>query len=156
MFDLAKVLESSDPARAALLHQQAADAGHQEAAVHLVCSLSGRKPGWIRIMSGPTRSTRGPAEAGHARAQNNLGLLYVRGHGVAQDYERATALFQAAAEQGLPTAMTNLSVMYANGLGIEQSDALACEMGAESQPDTSGCPSRSPPAMQSSVPSTSA
>lgn len=126
MFDLAKVLENSDPARAALLHQKAAEAGHQEAAVHLGVLYQGG----IGVEQDYERAYalyRGPAEAGHARAQNNLGLLYVRGHGIAQDYERATALFQAAAEQGLPTAMTNLSVMYANGLGIEQSDALAAE-----------------------------
>jgi len=70
---------------------------------------------------------RGPAAEGHARAQNNLGLLYVRGTGVAQDYDRATALFAAAAEQGLAIAMTNLSVMYANGFGVEQSDSIAAD-----------------------------
>jgi len=37
------------------------------------------------------------AQAGHPRAQNELGLLLAKGRGVAQDYVRAYALFDLAA-----------------------------------------------------------
>lgn len=126
VFDLAKVLEGSDPARAATLYEQAAGAGSQDAAVSLgVLYQDGT--GVPQDFARAHDLYLAPAAAGHARAANNLGLLYARGNGVAQDYERATALFQTAAKQGLPTAMTNLSVMYANGFGIAQSDDLAAE-----------------------------
>jgi TPR repeat protein len=69
-----------------------------------------------------------PAIAGMARAQNNLGLLYVRGEGVEQDYERAAQMFQFAAEQGLHAAMTNLGVMYENGFGVPVDEVRAHEL----------------------------
>ncbi len=128
VFDLAQALESdgpqADPVEAARLYQQAADAGHQEAAVNLAV-LYQDGTGVPQDLDRAFALYQNPAQAGHARAQNNLGLLYVRGNGVAQDYPRAVALFQAAADQGLPTAMTNLSVMYANGFGVPQSDEVA-------------------------------
>jgi len=39
------------------------------------------------------------AEAGDAAAQNNLGILYDNGQGVAQDYGKARAWFEKAAAQ---------------------------------------------------------
>jgi len=58
------------------------------------------------------------AQGGDATAQNNLGVLYLKGRGVAQDYGRARELFQAAAEQHLPGAMFNLGMMYLRGYGV--------------------------------------
>ena len=40
------------------------------------------------------------AEAGDAAAQNNLGVLYAEGQGVAQDYAQARTWFEKAAAQG--------------------------------------------------------
>jgi TPR repeat protein len=37
----------------------------------------------------PLRLLRPLAEEGHANAQDNLGLMYIRGHGVAKDYDEA-------------------------------------------------------------------
>ena len=40
------------------------------------------------------------AEQGHARAQNNLGVMYEFGDGVPQNYAEAVKWFHLAAEQG--------------------------------------------------------
>jgi TPR repeat protein len=58
------------------------------------------------------------AQQGEPHAQYNLGLLYARGQGVAQDYAQAAAWYRKAAEQGVPAAEYNLGVMYANGQGV--------------------------------------
>ncbi len=61
------------------------------------------------------------ADAGDPHAQYNLGLLYARGQGVAQDYRQAASWYQKAAEQGVAAAQYNLGVMYANGQGVPAS-----------------------------------
>ena len=58
------------------------------------------------------------AEAGDPNAQYNLGLLYARGQGVPQSYQKAAEWYQKAAEQGVAAAQYNLGVMYANGEGV--------------------------------------
>ncbi len=58
------------------------------------------------------------AEQGDANSQYNMGLLYARGQGVPQDYEKALAWYQKAANQDVPAAEYNLGVMYANGQGV--------------------------------------
>ncbi len=40
------------------------------------------------------------AKQGDANAQNNLGFMYYKGHGVPQDYAEAVKWFRKAAEQG--------------------------------------------------------
>ena len=65
------------------------------------------------------------AEQGDANSQYNLGLLYARGQGVAQDYKQALTWYQKAAEQGVPAAEYNLGVMYANGQGVPVNSAEA-------------------------------
>lgn len=60
------------------------------------------------------------AEQGHAGAQINLGVMYVNGKGVPQDYTEALKWFRKAAEQGLAEAQFNLGVMYGNGEGVPQ------------------------------------
>src|SRR5512142_791899 len=58
------------------------------------------------------------AEAGDPHAQYNLGLLYARGQGVAQNYQQAVSWYRKAAEQGVAAAQYNLGVIYANGQGV--------------------------------------
>ena len=76
-------------------------------------------------------------------ALNNLGLLYARGEGVAQDYERAAGYFAQAATLGLRTAMTNLGVLYENGFGVPVDEAYAHELyrlgGGADDPGGGGC-----------------
>jgi TPR repeat protein len=58
------------------------------------------------------------ADSGDPHAQYNLGLLYARGLGVDQNYERAIAFYRLAASQGVAAAQYNLGVIYANGQGV--------------------------------------
>ena len=58
-------------------------------------------------------------------AQNNLGLLYLNGHGVTRDYAQAMTLFRKSADQNDDAAMDNIGYIYANGLGVQQSWAQA-------------------------------
>ena len=51
------------------------------------------------------------AEAGDAVAQNNLGVLYIRGAGVERDPVQAARLLNAAANAGLPRAQMNLVLL---------------------------------------------
>ena len=48
------------------------------------------------------------AAGGDPRGENGLGVLYLRGHGLERDPERAFALFRSAAEKGLRAAETGL------------------------------------------------
>ncbi|WP_353221663.1 SH3 domain-containing protein [Salinisphaera sp. C84B14] len=65
------------------------------------------------------------AEAGDARAQFNLALLYGNGLGRALDRETARRWFQAAAEQGNVQAQYNLARMLQSGDGVERDIAAA-------------------------------
>jgi TPR repeat protein len=60
------------------------------------------------------------AAQGNAVAQDNLGLMYLNGQGVTQDYTEAVKWFRMAAVQGDPSAQSNLGVMYENGRGVTQ------------------------------------
>ena len=51
------------------------------------------------------------AEAGHCKAQTNLGLMYLLGKGVPKDRDRATHYLKAAAAQGDETASETLRKM---------------------------------------------
>ena len=65
------------------------------------------------------------ARAGEAEAQNMLGLMYITGLGVPQDFTEAARWSRKAAEQGLAQAQSNLGAMYAEGQGVPQDDAEA-------------------------------
>lgn len=65
------------------------------------------------------------ADAGDARGQNGLGVLYLRGTGVEQDIARAVRLFRLAARQGYHAAQTNLGLLYENGWGVPEDDQQA-------------------------------
>ena len=66
------------------------------------------------------RLYRQAAEQGNAKAQTNLGNMYVNGRGVPQDDAEAVRLFRQAAEQGHAQAQFSLGVMYYNGKGVPQ------------------------------------
>ncbi|EGV35645.1 SEL1-like repeat protein [Neisseria weaveri] len=67
------------------------------------------------------------AEAGHAKAQTNLGMMYYNGHGTKQDAQQAAKWFHAAADQSDPTAQYNLACLYRHGHGVEQDNFRACQ-----------------------------
>lgn len=56
------------------------------------------------------------AESGDPRAENNLGLLYEKGLGVAADYETAVDWYRRAAAQGHTGAQNNLNDLRAGGV----------------------------------------
>lgn len=58
------------------------------------------------------------AEAGEARAQSLLGLMYARGHGTPPDFAKAFELFGKAASQGDAVGAYGMGVSYLNGDGV--------------------------------------
>ena len=67
------------------------------------------------------------AVSGHTKAQSNLGLLYLRGKGVAKDEEAALEWFEKAAAQGLVTAQFNLGILYTRIDGKLKSETKSTE-----------------------------
>src|SRR3954451_15731560 len=60
------------------------------------------------------------AEAGDARAQFNLGRMYLEGEGGTRDYAKALAWTRKAADQDIPGAAYNLGRIYDQGLGVRR------------------------------------
>jgi TPR repeat protein len=60
------------------------------------------------------------ANQGNAGAQNSLGVAYMDGQGVTQDYTQALAWLRKGAEQGDAMAQYNLGSMYSTGRGVSQ------------------------------------
>lgn len=67
------------------------------------------------------------AEDGSALSQNRLGLLYLQGELVLQDYERAGELLCGAAEEKEVNALFNCALLQLEGRGVEQSNESAIE-----------------------------
>ncbi len=73
-------------------------------------------------------SLKQQAEAGEAKAQYGLGMLYAHGQGVELNYSLAAQWLERAAEQGVPEAQRTLGWLYSTGYGVDQDDdrAVAC------------------------------
>src|ERR1700690_3317621 len=67
------------------------------------------------------------AEKGLAAAQNDLGMIYLKGHGVAHNDAEAEKWFRLAATQGFAEGQLNLGAMYAEGLAVAQDYGEAAE-----------------------------
>lgn len=65
------------------------------------------------------------AEKGEARAQAELGALYLAGKGGAEKTADGVKWTKAAAEKGFPAAQYNLGAMYLEGRGVSRDNALA-------------------------------
>lgn len=65
---------------------------------------------------------RKQAEAGDAESQFFLGLVYIDGEIVPQDYAEAAKWHRKAAEQGNVLPQYNLGFMYAIGRGVPKDD----------------------------------
>jgi TPR repeat protein len=65
------------------------------------------------------------AYRGNAYAQMKLGIMYLRGQGVPQDYWLAVKWTRAAAEQGNANAQCNLGFFYLDGICVQQDSVLA-------------------------------
>ena len=86
-------------------------------------------PTWADYSAGEEAYSRGDyatafrelnplAANGDARVEYLLGLMYVKGEGVPQDFKKAEYWWFLAAEQGHTQAQDNLGAMYTDGLGI--------------------------------------
>ena len=65
------------------------------------------------------------AEKGDRVAQNNLGVCYEKGLGVAKDEVQAVSWYRKAADQGYAKAQSNLGVCYEVGKGVAKDEVLA-------------------------------
>lgn len=65
------------------------------------------------------------AQAGDAKSQFNLGMLYLAGRVGDKNPTEAAKWFERAAEQGVATAQFNLGVLYQRGEGVTQNDERA-------------------------------
>jgi TPR repeat protein len=71
------------------------------------------------------REWQAAAEAGHAEAQFDLGLLYAQGLGVKRDLTEAANWYRKAAGQGNAEAEFALGQMYSRGWGVPRDTADA-------------------------------
>ena len=69
--------------------------------------------------------TKRLVEQGNARAQSDMGFMYVTGRGVPQNFAEAIRWYRLAAEQGYALAQHNLGVRYSKGEGVPENDAEA-------------------------------
>lgn len=51
---------------------------------------------------------------------NSLGVLYLEGHGVKQDYHKAKKLFELASKKDKALPNHNLGHIYENGYGVKK------------------------------------
>jgi len=65
------------------------------------------------------------ADRGNATSMTNLGWLYEKGFGVAQDYAKARKWYEEAADKDDGNAMYNLGLLYAKGQGMARDYAKA-------------------------------
>ena len=70
-----------------------------------------------RDYAGALRAWRPLAEAGEARAQYHLGMLYEDGRGVGRDTAEAARWYRAAAVQGHAQAQNALAILIVQGQG---------------------------------------
>lgn len=68
---------------------------------------------------------RALADRGDARAQNQLGVMYVTGRGVPKDYAESAKRFREAAEQGYRIGQYNLGYSYFYGEGVTRDSVEA-------------------------------
>jgi TPR repeat protein len=67
------------------------------------------------------------ADLGDATSMGNLGMLYIQGFGVAQDYTKGREWSKKAADKGNWGAMFNLGTLYRDGSGVAKNYAKARE-----------------------------
>ena len=68
------------------------------------------------------------AQAGVARAQNNVGACFAEGLGVERDSALAVQWLTSAADAGDPVAQRNLATLYFKGEGVERDELRAAAL----------------------------
>ena len=64
-------------------------------------------------------------EQDNTYAERMLGIMYIKGRGVPQDYAMGMRWMRIAAGKGLPDAQNEIGILYQRGWGAERSDAEA-------------------------------
>jgi len=72
-----------------------------------------------------TESVLVRAERGDPRAQTYIGVMYLRGRGLPQNFEAAAWWLHRAAEADVPAAQYFLGLLYDKGQGVAQDFVLA-------------------------------
>ena len=67
-------------------------------------------------------------DQGHVKAQSQLGLMYLAGHGVLLDFAEALRWFRPAADKGDLGAQVGLACMYEKGQGVKTDYAEALRL----------------------------
>lgn len=74
----------------------------------------------MRKQDGDPKSIMAAARGGDAAAQEDLGMMYSEGRGIAKNQEEAVTWFRKAAEQGAPNAQYRIGLCYYRGIGVTQ------------------------------------
>ncbi|EKE24568.1 MAG: hypothetical protein ACD_6C00088G0004 [uncultured bacterium] len=98
---------------------QAVAKGSKEAAWFLYQALSGIYPVFICHSEQANRYLHQAAQLGHAQAQAELGLEYLKGQQIAQDIALGLSYLQKAAAQQNGVALNALGEAYEQGQGVE-------------------------------------
>ena len=98
-------------AEAVRWYRMAADQGNAHSAVQPRRDVLPRPGRTSELCRGGALVSHG-RRPGRAEAQSNLGVMYVLGQGVPQNYAEAVRWFRLAAAQGNANAQFNLGVMY--------------------------------------------
>lgn len=105
--------------------EKAAEVGNAQAHLELATLASAEdEPDLLKVYGHLVAA----ADKGLARAQNELGLLYVSGNLGAVDAPAAVAWFTRAAKAGMPAAQNNLGTLYERGAGVDVNYASAGEL----------------------------
>ncbi len=102
--------------------QHAADAGSSEGAHRLALVFAQGQAGTPRNDKKAAELFEQAAAAGHRRAQINIGILYLRGQGVARDLVQARAWLEKAAADGDPYALYTLARAMEDSFGLAGAD----------------------------------
>ena len=118
---------SSDPSKSLELFRKAAALGSDEGAFQAAVAILRSADDEASLLQGYA-GLLSAANAGHARAQNELALLYLSGRLGASDPSAAANWFDHAAAQDLAPARNNLAALFEKGLGVTRNDATAAQL----------------------------
>lgn len=118
---------TTDPARALELFRKAAALGSHEGDFRTAVALLREAPDEAAVLQG-YKHLLGAARAGHARAQNELGVLYLSGRLGAADPSAAASWLDHSAAQDFASAQNNLAALFEKGLGVTLNFTAAAKL----------------------------
>ena len=116
-----------DVAKATQLYRSAAEHGYAEAQNLMGILYSTGSNGITEDDKQALDWFQKAAGQGFAKAEKNLGDMYLFGHGIDKDYAQALTWYGKAADQQFADAQARLGYMYEKGLGVDQSNQNAID-----------------------------